>query len=99
MALNNNDASSPEVLLELGEHAAADVHPDVDAPEDVVLAATSRKEPPPETLQGIYLRTAVILSFWAIIVFFGLPLWWKTTAIYRADLPLDEMMDWDKGVV
>ncbi|RDW89741.1 hypothetical protein BP6252_01773 [Coleophoma cylindrospora] len=98
MALNHQDASSPAAMREPGEDSTASVRRDADAPKGAVVAATKRKEPPPETLGSIHLRTTVILSFWAIIVFFGLPLWWKTTAIYRADLPLDEMMDWDKGV-
>ncbi|KAL3421928.1 phosphatidylinositol-glycan biosynthesis class S protein [Phlyctema vagabunda] len=57
-----------------------------------------KKEPPPEKAETTRLRTYVILSFWAIIIFLGLPVWWRTTTIYRADLPLDEMMQWDTGI-
>ena len=47
--------------------------------------------PPPEKPQDIRTRSYIILAFWLVIVFLGLPMWWKTTSIYRADLPLDEM--------
>lgn len=58
-----------------------------------------RKEAPPEKLSDIKRRTWVIISFWLIVLFLGLPIWWKTTAIPRANLPLDEMMDWADGKV
>ncbi|KAG9239986.1 phosphatidylinositol-glycan biosynthesis class S protein [Calycina marina] len=60
-------------------------------------AVQARKEPPPEKPDQIRIRNLVLLSFWAIIVFLGLPIWWKTTAIYRARLPLNDMMDWAEG--
>ncbi|PQE24337.1 phosphatidylinositol-glycan biosynthesis class S protein [Rutstroemia sp. NJR-2017a BVV2] len=66
-------------------------------PADAVAAIRKKKEPPPETPESIRLRSLVILSFWAIVVLFGLPLWWKTTTIYRAPLPLDQMIDWAEG--
>ncbi|KAI5925677.1 phosphatidylinositol-glycan biosynthesis class S protein [Camillea tinctor] len=56
-----------------------------------------RKQPPPETPSHIRRRSFIIASFWAIVLFLGLPIWWKTTTIYRADLPLGEMMDWADG--
>jgi phosphatidylinositol glycan class S len=68
-------------------------------PADAVAAIQKKKEPPPETPASIRLRSLVILSFWAIVVLFGLPLWWKTTTIYRAPLPLDQMIDWAEGRV
>ncbi|PMD24658.1 hypothetical protein NA56DRAFT_669130 [Hyaloscypha hepaticicola] len=68
-----------------------------DAPANAVSAAPKRKEPPPESSESIRQRGYVILSFWAIILIIGLPIWWKTTAIYRARLPLDQMMDWADG--
>ncbi len=70
-----------------------------DAPVNAVSAAPKKKEPPPESLESIRQRGYVILSFWAIILIIGLPIWWKTTAIYRARLPLDQMMDWADGRV
>ncbi|PQE32652.1 phosphatidylinositol-glycan biosynthesis class S protein [Rutstroemia sp. NJR-2017a WRK4] len=66
-------------------------------PADAVAAIQKKKEPPPETPASIRLRSLVILSFWSIVVLFGLPLWWKTTTIYRAPLPLDQMIDWAEG--
>ncbi|KAI0996673.1 hypothetical protein K3495_g11510 [Podosphaera aphanis] len=59
--------------------------------------AFSKKEPPPETIESVQLRRLIILSYWLIVIIFGLPIWWKTTAIYRASLPLDQMMDWANG--
>ncbi|KAJ9150399.1 GPI transamidase component PIG-S [Pleurostoma richardsiae] len=56
-----------------------------------------RREPPPEKPSDVRRRTWVILSFWMIVLFLGLPIWWKTTTIYRANLPLGEMMDWADG--
>lgn len=58
-----------------------------------------RKVPPPEKPSDIWRRTLVILSFWSIVLCLGLPIWWRTTAIPRADLPLHEMMDWADGKV
>jgi phosphatidylinositol glycan class S len=40
-----------------------------------------------------------ILSFWVVVIFLGLPIWLKTTAIYRAELPLQEMTAWAEGRV
>lgn len=69
-----------------------------DAPENAV-SAYKKKEPPPESPESIKLRRLVILSFWAIIIAIGVPIWWRTTTIYRASLPLDQMMDWADGRV
>jgi hypothetical protein len=69
------------------------------APADAVAAIQKKKEPPPETPESIRLRSLVITSFWAIVLLFGLPLWWETTTIYRAPLPLDQMIDWAEGRV
>ncbi|KAI9847432.1 MAG: GPI transamidase component [Thelocarpon superellum] len=62
-----------------------------------VAVSIAPKRPPPETAGEIRTRTLIILSFWAVVVFLGLPTWWKTTTIYRAKLPLSEMMDWADG--
>ncbi|KAF1964692.1 GPI transamidase component PIG-S [Bimuria novae-zelandiae CBS 107.79] len=62
-------------------------------------ATEARKQPPPESPQSIWLRRAVMASFWAVAVFIGLPIWWKTTAIYRADLPLQDMTAWANAKV
>lgn len=63
------------------------------------MTREARKKPPPETKEAVWLRTKVILSFWAIIVFVGLPVWWETTSIYRARLPRQEMLGWSEGSV
>lgn len=63
------------------------------------VAIAAKKQPPPEKPEAVWLRTKVILSFWAVIVFLGLPVWWQTTSIYRARLPIQEMLDWSEGAV
>lgn len=68
-------------------------------PLDAVSAVKRKKEPPPESVEEIKIRSLVIVSFWAIVLFLGLPIWWRTTAIYRARLPLNQMMDWADGRV
>ena len=65
----------------------------------VIAAVTAKKELLPESKEAIWTRRLVILSFWAVIILVGLPVWWKTTAIYRADLPLQIMTDWADGKV
>jgi phosphatidylinositol glycan class S len=62
-------------------------------------AVRKQKLPPPESSASIWLRRSAILSFWAVVVFLGLPIWLKTTAIYRAELPLQEMTEWAEGKV
>ncbi|KAK5659224.1 hypothetical protein OQA88_1315 [Cercophora sp. LCS_1] len=62
-----------------------------------VDAMATKKQPPPEKPSDIRRRTWVILSFWLIVVCLGLPIWWETTTIYRANLPLSEMLNWADG--
>jgi phosphatidylinositol glycan class S len=62
-------------------------------------AVRTHKQPPPESTESIWLRRLAIMSFWAIVVFLGLPMWLKTTAVYRAQLPLQEMTAWAEGKV
>ncbi|TPX07165.1 uncharacterized protein E0L32_010868 [Thyridium curvatum] len=57
----------------------------------------ARKQPPPEKPGDVRRRSLVILAFWLIVLLLGLPIWWHTTTIYRADLPLDEMLEWADG--
>lgn len=84
---------------------AAQVHPvtasaSTTPPAAVAADATSRrKEPPPEKPSDSRRRSVVILSFWLIVLCLGLPIWWRTTTIPRASLPLDDMMDWAVGKV
>ncbi|KAI0837014.1 phosphatidylinositol-glycan biosynthesis class S protein [Hypoxylon sp. FL0890] len=65
--------------------------------KDHKTPSLKRKEPPPETPIDIQRRSYIVASFWFIVLFLGLPIWWKTTTIYRADLPLSQMMDWADG--
>ncbi|KAK7415299.1 GPI transamidase component [Neonectria magnoliae] len=55
------------------------------------------KLPPPEKLSDVRRRSFIVLSFWLVVVLLGLPIWWKTTTIYRANLPLDGMLEWAEG--
>jgi GPI-anchor transamidase subunit S len=76
-----------------------DMPKDDATPQNAVSAAPKKKEPPPESAESFRIRSLVIFSFWAIVLFLGLPVWWRTTAIYRARLPLSQMMDWADGRV
>jgi GPI-anchor transamidase subunit S len=60
---------------------------------------SAQRVPPPEKLEATRTRFKVIAAFWAVIIFLGLPIWWKTTSIYRAHLPFQEMVDWADGKV
>lgn len=60
-------------------------------------AESTPKQPPPEKPSETRRRTYVILSFWFIVLVLGLPIWWRTTTIYRADLPLERMLQWANG--
>lgn len=62
-------------------------------------AAPETKMPPPEKPSDTRRRSYIILSFWLVIVLLGLPIWWKTTTIYRASLPIDDMLRWADGSV
>ncbi|ETN38589.1 uncharacterized protein HMPREF1541_06626 [Cyphellophora europaea CBS 101466] len=57
-----------------------------------MVAVEARKKAPPETPESIGLRSKIVLSFWAVILLLGLPTWYKTTEIYRASLPLEQML-------
>ncbi|KAG4306094.1 hypothetical protein PORY_000082 [Pneumocystis oryctolagi] len=41
-------------------------------------------------------RKWIVFSYW-IFVFLAIPIWWKTTEIHRAKLPLKLMNNWEKG--
>ncbi|RCI13551.1 hypothetical protein L249_5608 [Ophiocordyceps polyrhachis-furcata BCC 54312] len=60
-------------------------------------AAIVSKDPPPEKPSETRKRFHIVLSFWFIVVVLGLPIWWWTTTIYRAGLPLDRMLQWAEG--
>lgn len=55
--------------------------------------------PPPEKPADVRRRSYIVLSMWLLVVFLGLPIWWYTTTIYRANLPVDEMLEWADGKV
>jgi len=85
-----------------GADASAALTTDPESPEYIpkpLDAATKSKMPPPETKESMRIRRWVIFSFWAVLAGLGLPMWYKTTAIYRADLPLQDMSDWADGKV
>lgn len=69
------------------------------SPAKPLDAVRAEKQPPPESAESIWLRRLAILSFWAVVVCLGLPIWLRTTAIYRAELPLQQMTDWAEGKV
>jgi len=72
---------------------------DVAAPAKAVHTLLVPKVPPRESDKAIWTRRAILLSFWLIALCLGLPLWWKTTTVYRAKLPLALMNDWADGKV
>ncbi|KAI8623201.1 phosphatidylinositol-glycan biosynthesis class S protein [Xylariaceae sp. FL1651] len=61
------------------------------------VLTTRRKPVPPEKPTHILRRSLVVASFWLVVLCLGLPIWWNTTTIYRANLPLNRMMDWADG--
>lgn len=61
--------------------------------------ATKLTPPPPEQPAHVFRRSLIIASFWLVVLCLGLPIWWKTTAIPRANLPLQQMMSWAEGKV
>ncbi|KAF4120411.1 GPI-anchor transamidase subunit S [Geosmithia morbida] len=55
------------------------------------------KMPPPEKPADVRRRPYIIMSFWLVVLLLGLPIWWKTTTIYRANLPIEAMLRWADG--
>ena len=71
-----------------------------EAPASSVAEGEKSYTPPPAELPSdTRRRTYIVWSYWLIVVFLGLPIWWQTTAIHRAHLPLDGMMQWADGKV
>lgn len=85
-----------------GQPGSNDASPAISLPaaqtKDASIAAAP-KSPPPEKPSDERRRTFAVLSFWAIVVFLGLPIWWMSTTIYRAHLPLIGMLEWADGKV
>ncbi len=72
---------------------------DVNGAKVAVPVIPTTKLPPPESPSEIRTRTLVVAAFWAVVIFLGLPVWWWTTSIHRARLPLQEMLEWADGKV
>jgi len=66
---------------------------------EVVAEAARTIAPPQESRQHVQRRRLIILFLWAIVLAIGLPIWYNTTAVYRAVLPLQLMTDWAEGRV
>lgn len=82
------------------DNTTAQVNDMVDEPpQDARDAVDVKKSPPPETAEHILRKRLIIASFWAVVLFLGLPIWWRTTTVYRANLPLQQMLDWADGKV
>lgn len=86
----NAEVSTPNDLITATGH---------DGPTSGDSTTAQRKDAPPEKPSDIRRRSWVIFSFWAIVLFLGLPIWYKTTTIYRANLPLSQMLEWADGKV
>lgn len=69
------------------------------SPHDTMPADAAPRVPPPEKPEAVRTRTKVIAAFWAVIIFLGFPIWWQTTSIHRARLPVHDMFDWANGKV
>ncbi|PKY02502.1 hypothetical protein P168DRAFT_311876 [Aspergillus campestris IBT 28561] len=59
----------------------------------------AKAAPSPEKPEAARTRFKVIAAFWAVIIFLGFPIWWKTTSIYRASLPIEDMSGWADGKI
>jgi len=93
----SSPAQDAAIVVSAGLAAVQSSSTNVVPPATAVAATKKRKEPPAEKPESIRMRSLVILSFWAIVIFLGLPIWWRTTTIYRARLPLNQMTDWADG--
>ena len=67
--------------------------------KEVIQAIKATKQPPPESEEDIRTRSLVVASFWFVVICLGLPIWWWTTSIHRASLPLQDMLAWADGKV
>ncbi|KAK5637198.1 hypothetical protein RRF57_012910 [Xylaria bambusicola] len=77
--------------------AAAATEPIAPNSDSTSTETSKRKPPPPEQPSHMFRRSLIIASFWLVVLCLGVPIWWKTTTIYRANLPLDQMMSWADG--
>jgi len=84
---------------DLGSSPQTTFDPDNTATTTMSSETSAQRVPPAEKPEATRTRFKVIAAFWAVIIFLGLPIWWKTTSIYRAHLPFQEMVDWADGKV
>ena len=80
------------------EHKS-EVDRDSKGDNEIVISKIIPKKPPPESEREVRTRRQVVAAFWIVVIFFGIPLWWWTTTVYRASLPLQEMITWSDGKV
>lgn len=66
---------------------------------NAVEASNKVKVLPQESAAQVKTRRWIVSSFWLVVLLLGFPMWWKTTMIYRAPLPLQDMIDWSDGKV
>src|ERR1700712_4677050 len=62
-----------------------------DPPVKEFWAPALSKAPRPAPIDNIRRSWKILASFWAVVIFFGLPFWWHTTSVYRAPLPQNQM--------
>ena len=74
-------------------------HKDSDKPPDLVKVANAVEKPPKESEESKWRRRYVLLSFWLLVLLVGVPFWWNTTTVYRANLPYSTMDSWAEGEV
>lgn len=92
-------SDGPVAGVEPGSRAVPNNGSNGDSAMETQPEAGAKKLAPPEKPSDVRRRSHIILSFWLIVLCLGLPIWWKTTTIYRADLPLQEMLAWSDGKV
>ncbi|KAE8354479.1 phosphatidylinositol-glycan biosynthesis class S protein-domain-containing protein [Aspergillus coremiiformis] len=85
------------VMISKNEDLASSQTPSTPANDTMSSKTGARRLPPPETPEAIQTRFKVIAAFWAVIIFLGFPIWWKTTSIYRARLPIQDMVEGADG--
>lgn len=94
-------ANVPTALdnVETTESLAAQSTTDDAQTRNMVSAVLHPKAPPAESLHSVRVRRLVVGSFWTVVLLLGLPLWWYTTTVYRAELPVADMQAWATGQV
>ncbi|KAI1363908.1 phosphatidylinositol-glycan biosynthesis class S protein [Xylaria arbuscula] len=80
-----------------GTVPATVTEPNAPSPDPTPAKSSKIKPPPPEQQSHVLRRSLIIASFWLVVLCLGVPIWWRTTTIYRANLPLDQMTSWADG--